>query len=501
MMNEFHIPAYLKKARLMLLSKKSGACCKISDTRGIQLLTFAFKVIDTVIYKRVIASGIFNTGNYQAGFKAGHSCKTDQTKLLDGLNREKRRHLKNRGITCLLDISAAFDCVIRKKLWHIIDDRIDQARKQATINMAPQVELNQLDDMEAVVTLLKELYREHAIVVGDSELPTHNGVMQGAVNSPWLFSLYLEYFLYSCPKVKALCTEEDILAFADDLFLHASSWSDLKGRLTALEKALEPGSLIFNKKKSELMTKRNKLQPTDEADWQTDAEDNEDDPKPSHTGSATDPIPCDVNEEFIQTGKKRKQKKPSGSQANPICIEAAGRKNSSKDVPRTEISTFFGINIVPTVKYLGLMIEPQLKDTVTAVRQQVRKYVDVFKAKTKTGIDGLDKSIVSAYIKSLCCCFLPPLVAIGALTKDDISQMVASMGKQAAGIQRSVPNRVYNSLNEGGPNGTVAQVMAEGAKLKAFIKKDHMTPATSRRAANQEAETTSFVNKFKPAFK
>ena len=235
MMNEFNIPSYLKKAKLMLLSKKSGACCKISDTRGIQILTFAFKVIDTVIYKRVMASGIFNTGNYQAGFKAGHSCKTDQTKLLDGLNREKRRKLKNRGITCLLDISAAFDCVIRPKLWQILDSRIDQARAKATLAFASQLELSQLDDMEVVITLLKELYREHAIVVGDQELPTHNGVMQGAVNSPWLFSIYLEHFLFSNEKVKSLCNDEEILAFADDLFLHAPSWSDLKGRLTALD--------------------------------------------------------------------------------------------------------------------------------------------------------------------------------------------------------------------------------------------------------------------------
>lgn len=97
------------------------------------------------------------------------------------------------------------------------------------------------------------------------------------MNSPWLFSLYLEHFLFSCPKVKALCDEEDLLAFADDLFVHSESWSDLRGRLKCLEDALEPGSLIFNKKKSEIMTRRNRMQPTDTADWQTDAEDNQDD--------------------------------------------------------------------------------------------------------------------------------------------------------------------------------------------------------------------------------
>lgn len=141
MMNEFNIPSYLKKAKLMLLSKKSGACCKISDTRGIQLLSFAFKVMEKALYKRIIDSGVFDTGSYQAGFKAGQSCKTDQTKLLDGLNREKRRRLKKRGITTLLDISAAFDCVIRPKLWAIVDARIDTARQKAIAAKASDADM------------------------------------------------------------------------------------------------------------------------------------------------------------------------------------------------------------------------------------------------------------------------------------------------------------------------------------------------------------------------
>jgi hypothetical protein len=84
---------------------------------------------------------------------------------------------------------------------------------------------------------------------------------------------------------------------------------------------------------------------------------------------------------------------------------------------------------------LGLCIEPTIPATVTAVKHQVRKYANYSRAKTVTGIDGLEKSIVSAHIKSMLCCFLPPLLAIIAIKKTDVSQIVASLGKTAAGIQ------------------------------------------------------------------
>jgi hypothetical protein len=177
MVNACNVPAYIKQAKLMLLSKKSGACCKITDTRGIQLMTFAFKVMKKVIYARIMDSGLFETGSYQAGFKRGQSCKTDQTKLLDGLNRKKRRRLEDKGITTLFDISAAFYCVDRPKLWKIVYGKIDEARAAAIKAKAPTEELLKLDDMKAVISMLKELYRDHTILAGDTALPTHNGVI------------------------------------------------------------------------------------------------------------------------------------------------------------------------------------------------------------------------------------------------------------------------------------------------------------------------------------
>lgn len=63
-MNSGVYPSWLKEAKLMLLSKKAGAVCKIEDTRGIQLLSFLFKVVERVVYVKAMASKVFNTGEY-----------------------------------------------------------------------------------------------------------------------------------------------------------------------------------------------------------------------------------------------------------------------------------------------------------------------------------------------------------------------------------------------------------------------------------------------------
>lgn len=147
-----------------------------------------------------------------------------------------------------------------------------------------------------------------------------------------------------------------------------------------------------------------------------------------------------------------------------------------------------------------MIITPTTAGTVIEVKQQIRKYVDYFKAKTHPGVEGLDKSIRSAYAKSMILYFLPPLVAIGALTLADVSQLVASLGKSVDGVQKAVPNRAYNSLEEGVANGTIAQVMSAANKLKAFIRKDN--PVKPNIRVEREAdEVAKIINNTCPTKK
>lgn len=141
------------------------------------------------------------------------------------INRDRRRK-GNRQIYTLLDISQAFDRVDREKLWKIIDRRIQAHREAAEKRGASAEEMFKYEELEIVMSVLKLLYQDHAVVIGSGRLETHNGVMQGSINSPWLFAVYLEEFLYSNDEVKGLCDRQRLLAFADDLLLIASSWTD-----------------------------------------------------------------------------------------------------------------------------------------------------------------------------------------------------------------------------------------------------------------------------------
>ena len=213
--------------------------------------------------KRAIASGIFTTGSYQAGFKIGGSCGYDQARLLAEVNKELRKKKKNKKLYTLLDITTAFDCVKRPKLWVILDAIIaakraaalrkfaDRGEAEITLDKLEAQKLNlnieewqtikikdlnqEFDNAQINLTAIKILYRDHSIQVGDEAITTHNGVIQGSINSPWMFACYLEALLYSDENIKAMCIEELILAFADDLLLVSKSWGELRKQLKLLQ--------------------------------------------------------------------------------------------------------------------------------------------------------------------------------------------------------------------------------------------------------------------------
>jgi hypothetical protein len=140
------------------------------------------------------------------------------------------------------------------------------------------------DDEQINLTAIKFLYQNHTIICGTGpeaeRIPTYNGVIQGSVNSPWMFACYLEEFLYSNETTKKMCDDEKILAFADDLLMITSSWGDTRKAYKILQATMEPADLIFNPKKCEILTARNTNLPEDEGDWATDGESDEERKKP-----------------------------------------------------------------------------------------------------------------------------------------------------------------------------------------------------------------------------
>lgn len=88
-------------------------------------------------------------------------------------------------------------------------------------------------------------------------------MLVGSINSSFLFDVYLEEFLYSNDDVKGLCDRLRLLAFSADMLIISSTWADSRKAMKLLTDALTPGHLLFNKKKSEILTIRNRNQPAD----------------------------------------------------------------------------------------------------------------------------------------------------------------------------------------------------------------------------------------------
>ena len=131
------------------------------------------------------------------------------------------------------------------------------------------------DSLRKAMTVLKDMYWNHVTMVGEEGFETYNGVLQGAVTSPDLFSIYLESLLFSDPILKKLCDDQKLLAFADDMVVVANSFNDARTITELLEKALALGNLELAKNKSVIMTSRNKKLPVNIFDCETDDEDSD----------------------------------------------------------------------------------------------------------------------------------------------------------------------------------------------------------------------------------
>lgn len=121
MLNRGVIPNHLKKASAFLLSKKDGVVCPIQETRCIQLLSHAYKIMEKAIYKKVKEHPVLQTGDYQTGFKEGSSCGTAQAQVLQMICEDSKRRKLNRRVYGFIDIAKAYDSVDRELMFKVID--------------------------------------------------------------------------------------------------------------------------------------------------------------------------------------------------------------------------------------------------------------------------------------------------------------------------------------------------------------------------------------------
>ena len=151
--------------------------------------------------------------------------------------------------------------------------------------------------------------------------------------------------------------------------------------------------------------------------------------------------------------------------------------------------------MVDKVKYLGMHILATSVETVKAVQEQSRKYINCVGHKAHTGCKSLDISVLAAYAKSLCCFFLPPLIANFMISLEEIRTLWASLGKRFEGVGKHINKNNYLNLTAGGPKGTPALVMRQGLELRTRIAAAKIKPIEKAKKSATKFLTEEYRSK------
>ena len=152
----------------------------------------------------------------QAGFKKGRNSRAQIANMQWII--EKAREFQKSIHFCFIDYKKAFDCVDRNKL---------------------QKSLQEMRIPDHLTCLLKNLYVGQEVTVRNRHGTMHQfqmgeGIQQGCILSPCLFSLYKEYIIWNAileeaqAGIKISRRNINNLRYADDTTLMAESEEDQK---------------------------------------------------------------------------------------------------------------------------------------------------------------------------------------------------------------------------------------------------------------------------------
>ena len=218
---------------LPLVKCKGGNLGDVNNYRAIAISTAMSKVFETIFLSRLLDET--ENDQYQFGFKTGHS-----TTLCTSTFKRTVEYYRDRGshvFTCFVDITKAFNSVNYWKLFNkLLDDDIDVA----------------------IVNILAFWYSNQEVCVRwqntmSNSFTISNGIRQGGILSPMLFSRYIHDLLQGISAAGIGCNIGgifyNILAYADDLVLLAPIWAALQLLLNLLcELCLEIDMLCNFKK-------------------------------------------------------------------------------------------------------------------------------------------------------------------------------------------------------------------------------------------------------------
>ena len=230
-----YTPDALLSSFVVSIPKNLRASLSSSDNyRGISLCIAISKLLELVILLRW--RPLFMSSDLQFGYKVSHS-----TSMCSAIYREIVQYFtcrKSKVYSVLLDASKAFDKVHFGKLFNLLLDR----------GIPP-----------AVVRVLLDNYTRQTLATQwgfsrSDPFNVLNGVKQGGILSPILFTLYVDELLNRLRNCNCGCYFQNVFAgalcYADDITLISPSLRGLNVMVSTCERFAEEFYLTFNAKKS-----------------------------------------------------------------------------------------------------------------------------------------------------------------------------------------------------------------------------------------------------------
>lgn len=231
-------PADFRLSTIIPLPKNKRKSLNASNNyRAIALSSILGKLLDHILLSKYQA--VFNTSDLQYGFKKKHGT-IHCTFVVNEIIQYYLNNDSNVYVT-LLDASRAFDRVNYVKLFRVLVKR----------KLCP-----------IVTRFLLMLYTNQSIrVQWGSYISTlcivSNGVKQGGVMSPILFTIYIDELLNRLRSEQLGCHIGHIfsgaLGYADDVILLAPTLFSLRRMLDVCKQFADEYDVLFNSSKSKLM--------------------------------------------------------------------------------------------------------------------------------------------------------------------------------------------------------------------------------------------------------
>ena len=225
------VPYFILICTLLPLVKDNLADITSSDNyRAIASGSLVLKLLDIVIL--ILEGEKLECDQLQFGFQAKSStsmCSWTATAVIEYFNRNKRT-----VYGCAMDLSKAFDLVEWVELFKILREK----------NVAPVF-------LRIMLFIYSNQYCDVKWNTSFSHrFPVLNGVRQGAVSSPLLFSVYIDGLIKEL-RLSGLGCRVDryfygCLGYADDLLLLSASRSGLQSMVTISQRFAEDKSLKFS---------------------------------------------------------------------------------------------------------------------------------------------------------------------------------------------------------------------------------------------------------------